>query len=195
MAILIEKSKNEQYKDLFKASGLQPFEYAILSKDTFEEPLVGTSEHGEWNKYDITVHEYKSVNPDTGITSVEKPEQVYGWFAGGKSLIPKIVGIPLGQKFKLSQIKLEGKAYSLWQVEIINADGSLTEVTIDKSSTPTSVPPKTKVEAPTGSPELTLDDKIKQLKSSNMLSEVMIQALATEYEMTVEFVTKRASVL
>ncbi len=197
MAIEIKKSTNEQYKDTLRMSKLQPFEYAILSKDEFIDPLEGEGQYGEWAKYNVLVHEYKTANPQTGEPVTETPNEVYGWFASGKSLLPKLPAIELGQKFKVTQVQVEGKSFSMYQVEIIEADGSLTLVTgkggsSSEASSSTEAPKK---EIKTEAPALTLDEKIKVLKSGGIDISTMAEVIAKEYDVTPEFVNKRAEIL
>ena len=196
MVIEIRKSDKEEYKDTIRISKLQPFEYAIMSKDEFMEPLTGEGQYGEWAKYNMLVHEFKTANPQTGEPVVSTPNEVYGYFASGVSLIPKLVGIEVGQKFKLTQVQPEGKAYAMYKIELIGEDGSLTDVR-GKSSSSSSTPAKakeTKKEEPVAVSQ-TLDDKIKIMKAGGVFNDSVAQMLAIEFDTTKEFVNKRATVL
>lgn len=196
MVIEIKKSDDEKYKDTLRVSKLLPFEYVILSKDEYKNPLTGEGTYGEWAKYNVKVHEYKTTNPQTGETATMTPNEVVGWFASGKSLIPKLPSIEVGQQFKVTQIQVEGKSYSMYKVELINADGTLTEVRAESNSASSSSTPAPKKEIKkTEEPVQTLDDKIKVMKEGNIPTESFAKILAIEFDTTEEFVTKRVEVL
>lgn len=198
MVIEIRKSKNEKYKDTLVISKLLPFEYAILSKTDFKEPLTGEGKYGTWSKYNIMVHEYKTTNPSTGEVKLEKPEIEVGWFASGVSLEPKLLQIEVGQKFKVTQVKAEGKSYSMYKVELIKDDGTLEVVRGQKSSsstknnTNTNNAPKS---SPQVAPEQTLDEVITTMKKNGMLTPTNIMSIAEKFGTSISFIEKRAEVL
>lgn len=198
MVIEIRKSTNEKYKDTLRVSKLMPFEYVILSKDEFKKPLTGEGQYGEWAKYNVMVHEFKTSDLVTGEPRVEKPEEVYGWFASGVSLMPKLVDIEVGQKFKVTQVQAEGKSYSMYKVELIKDDGTLEVVRGQKSSsstksnTNTNTTPKS---SPQVAPEQTLDEVITTMKKNGMLTSTNIVNIAEKFGTSISFIEKRAEVL
>lgn len=195
MAIKIQKSDNPEYKDTIRVSAMQPFEYIIMSKDEYMEPLEGESKYNpgeKWNKYNVMVHEYKTMDPNTGEVSVQTPNEVFGYFASGKTLVPKLVDIEVGQKFKVTQEQVEGKSYKMYKVELVNDDGTLTLIKVKKSSNTESKAPSNASEP---APSMTLDDELKTLKASGILNDTLIQALSTKFDVSVDFVKTRAEAL
>lgn len=195
MVIEIKKSNNEKYRDTLRMSKMLPFEYAILSKVDFKDPLTGESQYGTWAKYNVILHEYKTTDLNTGEAKVDKPEVELGWFASGVSLEPKLPQIEVGQKFRITQVQVEGKAYSMYKVELVNEDGSLEEVFAPKGGETTTSSKPDAQQAKTEAPAMTLDDKIKMLKTSGLLNDATIDALAKEYDTTIDFINKRKEVL
>jgi len=192
MVIEIKKSTNPEYTDTIRVSGLAPFEYVIMSKEEYKDPLEGAGEYGPWAKYNVLVHEFTSLNPDTGDKVSATPNQVCGYFASGKSLMPKLTDIEIGQKFKITQVVIEGKSYKMYKVELINDDGTLEVV---KGSKPTKAENVTTTQVEKPATKQTLDEKITILKTNGMPVDSIKEGLAKEFDTTVEFVEVRYNAL
>ena len=188
MVIEIKKSTNPEYKDTLKMSALAPFEYAIVSKIDFEEPLTGESQYGEWAKFNVKVHSYKTFDPATGETKVETPEQECGLFASAKTLRAGLDPVALDEPVKIRQEAVEGKAYKVYIVEPANgSQAPATSAKADKNEEPA---PATEKVYPNS------DAMIKALKAEGMALEMIKLKVVAKYtDLTPEFVEFRYGAL
>lgn len=189
MVIEIKKNANPEYKDTLKMSAMAPFEYAIVSKVDFEEPLTGEGQFGEWAKYNVKVHSYKTFDPATGETKVEAPEQECGLFASAKTLRAGLDSVGLDTPVKITQESVEGKAYKIYKV--VPANGSQVLETSAKSgkNEETATAPAEKVYANS-------DAMIKDLKAQGVALEIIKLKVVAKYtDLTPEFVEFRYGAL
>jgi hypothetical protein len=176
MVVKIEKSKKEEYKDTLKMSNMQPFEYVILSKNEFAEPITGTSAHGEWFKFNVLVEEFKTADPATGMPAVETPNEVLGYFCSAKTLIKPLTELPLDVRVKITQESVEGKAYKVYKMELL--DEVAEKVTNEATN-----------------PSVSADDKIKTLKAAGVSSDDVVSVVEPQFDMTPEMIKARYEVL
>lgn len=146
MVVKLEKSTNPDYKDTLKVSNMTPKEFVVISKTEFDEPLTGDGKFGPWEKWNVTVHEFNSLDLENGgfdNTSIPAGTEA-GFFVSAKGLQKALKDIPLDVKVKITQEAVEGKSYKLYKVEVL--DGSVAPEATAKAATP-SVSPAAKIQA------------------------------------------------
>lgn len=156
--ITIEKEKREGLKPTLKMKALNPSEYAIISKTgEFDEPMTGESQYGKWFLYDITVHEYKTLDPATEAMKVFTPDQNASYFTGEHANVKKALDSAKDkQKIKITMVEGDnGKM--VYKTELLG------------ESKPES---------------LSLSDKIKQLKTAGVDKATTFTLVKPLYETT-----------
>lgn len=188
MVATIVKSKKPEYKDTLRMSKMAKFEYVILSKVEFMEPYKPESyadADNQWEKYTVKVHEINTLDEETGDKVNLKPEQEVTLFASAKTLKPLMASLPLDTKVKLFQTPVDGKSYSVYNMEYLEGE-------------PVAVPaaePAPAVAAPAPAAEVTADDKIKKLKASGLSVEDVFAVVGPQFNLTEEFVKMRYEAL
>lgn len=178
MVVEIRKSKNPEYTDTLGVSNMMPYEYVIFEKHEYDEPIVGTGQYGEWHKYNIKLHEYVGTDPNTG----EKVEQKYndalelGYFASAKGVIKVLDTLPLGVKVKMTQEKVEGKSYKLYNIE------KLDKVVKNASVT-------------NANPDIDLDTFVKNKKAAGLNADETAQLALGQFDVDADFVKARFEVV
>ena len=161
-----------------KTAKLLPFEYVILEKEEYVEPIRGTGEYGDWQKYSVRVIEYVTVDENTGDKITRKDvNEVVSYFAS-KGIDKQIKDLPLNVKFKITmEQKDNGKGkFSVYNVEVLD------NVAADVKPTAANV-------------EVSMDEKISLLIKAGVDDDGIAKTIVADFETTEEFVKKRIAAL
>jgi len=118
----IQVKIKEGYDPELKLANMLKTEYAVIEK-LYAEPKTGTGTNAdgsfEWVLYGVSVHEYKTLNEETGSMEVTtlNPPQSMSFFKSAKSFKNKFDPLALNTKVKVTQTPVEGKAYKEFQLE------------------------------------------------------------------------------
>lgn len=164
MVIKIEEPRKEGQNRQLKLKKLLPAEYAIISKE-IAEPMTGTSQYGTWSLFTVKVHEFVSVNTKTLEKTTEKPNESMSFFPSAKAA-EQLAEIPVGVRVKITAEEIEGN------------QGTFTKYVLEKLD---------KVEegasAKNTAADVSVEDRIKALKSAGVNKEQAVQILSGEFDL------------
>lgn len=169
MAIIIEEPKKEGYNPTLKLKKLLDAEYAVVSKSQ-ADPHTGTSVHGEWHLYTVSVHEYVTVDTKTLTKQDVKDAGECSFFPSAK-LHEQIKDLPVGVKFKITMEEVEGNqgTFTKYNAEVLD-----------------DVAPAVTAQAAT--PSVDVDTKIKTLKAGGVDKATVIELVSKEYDIAAEMI-------
>lgn len=174
--MVVELKDNPKYdnKNLVTKE-MAPFEYVIISKPEYAEPLRGEGTYGPWFLYNVRVHEINTFDPNTGNPLKTNPEEDAAYFAKGKALQEKFAEVPINTKVKIymQETKNGRKAYTYELVDAVQSD------------TTTQNP----------QPDASVDDKIKALKDNGVDKESIKKTVSLDHDVTEDFVGLRYDAL
>lgn len=132
---MVVKIKEQEGRDfpMLIASDMTKKEYVIMEK-LYDEPKEGHNEKGnfDWTLYSVAVSEYASFDEDaeeTKVTTLDEPQQM-SFFKNSKTFRDKFDPLPINTKVKVTQEKVDGKSYKVFNLEELGT-GSATPATSD----------------------------------------------------------------
>lgn len=168
MVAEIKPSKKEDRNDQLVLSNMLAKEYAIVEK-LYEEPItgegVGSDGKFEWTLYTLALHELCRFD-----LSGDEPKKIVDTFDGkevtffksAKSFTTEFDKLPVNTKVKITQEKVEGKAYSVFKVEKVGEGNASPSEPDKKAHNPF--------------------DKIKSLKAQGVDLESVKKVVKAEFE-------------